>query len=211
MCAQGTKKRVAVILAVLAVTFTALTAVEAAEEVDYNIKARAVSLTSISRAAADLVDIRITRFTPDTERNALVKTLVSEGNHALAAALGEQDEAGWVGFDPRGGGGPGRDPRKRPLRYAREIVDGDTREVILITNEYVGYGSRGQAADGAKLAQYPISFVLLKFQKGDDGEWKKGIGRMFVGAKIRFDSAGGKFVIDEFPTDPVYLKDVTLK
>jgi len=34
---------------------------------------------------------------------------------------------------------------------------------------------------------------------------------MFVGAKINFDRPGGKFVIDEYPMDPVYLKDVTVK
>ena len=71
--------------------------------------------------------------------------------------------------------------------------------MILITNHYIGYGSSGRAADGSKLAEYPLSFVLLKFQKNDAGDWK-GVGRLFVGAKVRFDSGGKKFVIDEFPT-----------
>ena len=55
-----------------------------------------------------------------------------------------------------------------------------------------------------------MSFVLLKLQKNDDGEWT-GVGRMFVGAKLRFDAAAKKFVIDEFPMDPVYLKDVKVR
>ena len=213
MCAQDTKMKFGVILAVLAIALTALTAVEAADQgdVDLKIKARAVSLTSIARAASDLVDIRVTRWTTEAEREALVKILLDEGNHAVAAALANEAEAGWVGFDPRGGPGAGRDPRKRALRYTREIIDGNTRELIMITNEYIGYGSKAQAANGAKLADYPLSFVLIKFQKDDNGGWKKGIGRMFVGAKIRFDRPGGKFVIDEFPMDPVYLKDVTVK
>ena len=213
MCAQGTKMKFGVILAVLAIVLTAPMVVEAAgqDDVDLKIKARAVSLVNISRAASDLVDIRITRWSTEAEREALVETLVNEGNHALAAALADEAEAGWVGFDPRGGSGAGRDPRKRALRYAREIIDGNTREVIMITNEYIGYGSKAQAANGAKLAEYPVSFVLLKFQKDDNGGWKKGIGRMFVGAKIKFNGPDGKFVIDQFPMDPVYLKDVTVK
>lgn len=200
-----------IMLAVVGLVFT-VQAVVAAEpgEVNYQIKARAISAISIERAAADNIDFRVTRLTPESERQELIKILTEKGNHAVAAALAERDETGWARFDPRGGGGPGRDPRKTPFRYAREIVGGDTREFILITNEYIGFGSRGQAADVSKLAVYPLSFVLLKFKKDDQGVWT-GAGRMFVGAKIRYDSAGGKFTIDEFPNDPVYLKNMTIK
>jgi hypothetical protein len=34
---------------------------------------------------------------------------------------------------------------------------------------------------------------------------------MFVGAKLRYDVGVSNFVIDEFPIDPVYLKDVKIK
>jgi hypothetical protein len=115
-----------------------------------------------------------------------------------------------VRFDPRGGGGPGRDPRKTTLRYAREIDRDGVKEIILITNHYIGYGIDPLARDGAKLREYPVSFTLLKLKQDDRGQWK-GIGRIFAGARVRFDSAGGKFVIDEFPMDPVYLKDVTVQ
>ncbi len=210
MSTESGKIKFGVILAVLALALTAVTVAEAADKGEMIIKARAVSIASISRASADLVDIRVTRLTDTDERSALVDTLVGKDNHALAAALADEPEAGWVRFDPRGGGGQGRDPRKATLRYAREIVSGDTREIILITNQYIGYGSNAQGADGSKLAQYPLSFVLLKFQKDDNGDWK-GIGRIFVGAKVKFDNTKKKFVIDEFPMDPVYLKDVTLR
>ena len=210
MGTESGKIKLGVILAVVAFALTAPIATEAADEGELIIKARAVSTMNSSRAAADIVDIRVTRMSTEAEREALVETLVGKDNHALAAALAEESEAGWVRFDPRGGRGPGRDPRKTTLRYAREIVSGDAKEVILITDRYIGYGSNAQGADGSKLSEYPLSFVLLKFQKDDDGDWK-GIGRMFVGAKVKFDSSKKKFVIDEFPMDPVYLKDVTLR
>jgi hypothetical protein len=212
MCAQQKNLKFGVILAVLGLVLTAPMVVDAAEkdEAELNIKARAVSVMNIARAASDLIDIRITRWSTEDERTELVRTLETQGNPALAAALNESEETGWIRFDPRGGGGPGRDPRKTTLRYAREIVRENTREIILITNHYIGYGTDPQAADGAKLSGFPVSFVLLKFQKDDKGSWK-GIGRIFVGARVRFDSAGGKFIIDEFPMDPVYLKDVTIK
>jgi hypothetical protein len=165
---------------------------------------------NILRAASDLLDIRVERFSTDEERAELVKILETKGNHALAAALAEQEPAGWVSFDPRGGGGPGRDPRRAILKYAREIDLEDSKEIVLITNHYPGYGNDPQAADGAKLAEYPVSFVLLRLYKNDKGDMT-GIGRMFVGARLRFDSAAGKFVIDEFPMDPVYLKDLKVK
>jgi len=55
-----------------------------------------------------------------------------------------------------------------------------------------------------------VSFVLLKLYKNDKGDWT-GVGRMFVGARLSFDPTAGKFIIDEFPMDPVYLKDLKIK
>lgn len=213
MCAQERKNQFGVVLAVLALALTALTGVgaAAADDAEVNFRARAISRINIERAASDIFDIRVDRWSTDAERDELVTVLESKGNHALAAVLKDQEETGFARFDPRGGRGPGRDPRKSTLRYANEIVRDDTKEVILITDTYIGFGSNAQAADGSKLAEYPLSFVLLKFHKGDDGEWQKGVGRLFVGAKVRFDHVGNKFTIDEFPTDPVYLKDVTMK
>lgn len=201
----------AVALAVIALTIPAAT-VTAADKNDetIDIRARAVSALNISRAASDKIDIRITRWTPEDERGELVDVLETKGNHALATALGERDDVGWVQFDPRGGGGPGRDPRRTKLKYARQIDVDDTMEVILITDHYIGYGEDAQAADGSKLSEYPISFVLLKFKKDDKGEWN-GVGRIFVGAKIKYDPTRTKFGIDEFPMDPVYLKNVTIR
>jgi hypothetical protein len=213
MCAQERKAKFGVIIAVVVFALTALTGFEAAaqDDVEVNYKARAISALSIERAASDIFDVRVERWSTNAERDALVTILESKGNHALAAALNEQTETGFARFDPRGGRGPGRDPRKTTLRYAKEIDRGDTKEVILITNVYIGFGSNAQGADGAKLAEYPLSFVLFKFHKDENGGWQKGVGRLFVGAKVRFDHIGNKFTIDEFPTDPVYLKDVTVK
>ncbi len=213
MCAQYKKMKFGVMIAVLGSALTALTAVEAADNTgtEVTFQARAISRLAIERAASDLLDIRVDRWSTDEEREALVSILESEGNHALATAMNDQPDAGFARFDPRGGRGPGRDPRKSTLRYANEIVRDETREVILITNLYIGFGSKAQGADGSKLAEYPLSFILLKFHKDADGTWQKGVGRLFVGAKVRFDHIGNKFTIDEFPNDPVYLKDVTIK
>ncbi len=208
MYAQEKTMRFGIILATVVIALSALTFVEAA---DMNYRARAISTLNIERAAADFLDLRVEKWSTDQERESLVGILESEGNHALAAALQDQEEVGWARFDPRGGRGQGRDPRKASLRYAREIDYGDTKEIILITNVYIGFGSNAQGADGAKLAEYPLSFVLLKFQKDDNGGWGKGVGRMFVGAKVKFDQTKRKFIIDEFPNDPVYLKDITAK
>lgn len=206
------KTRSGIILAVMGLALNALTVVEAADqgEVVYKLRAQGVSALNIERAAYDLIDIQVTRLSTEAERQALISILKDKGNHALDAALADQAETGWVQFDPRGGGGPGRDPRKATLRYAREFEVGDTKDLILLTDQYIGFGSRADAADGSKLTDYPLSFVLIRFKKDAKGDWK-GIGRLFVGAKVRYDIVNEKFAIDEFASDPVYLKDVTIK
>jgi len=194
----------------VALVVTPMTAAASEDDPVMTLKARAVSTMNIERAASDIVDIKIFRWSNAAERSELASTLETEGNRALANALAEQDDAGWVRFDPRGGGGPGRDPRKTTLRYAREIVDGDTKDVILVTNHYIGFGTDPQAADGAKLAEYPLSVVILSFEKDDHGEWI-GDGRMVVGTKIRFDAERGRFRVDAFPMDPIFLRQVKIK
>lgn len=193
-----------------ALVTTPMTAVAADDDAEMVLKARAVSTMNIARAASDLLDIKIFRWSTPDERQALAKTLETQGNKALAAQLAEQEDAGWVSFDPRGGGGPGRDPRRTTLRYARQIINDDKMEVILVTNHYIGYGTDPQAADGAKLAEYPLSVVILDFEKDDRGEWI-GDGRMIVGTKIRFDTERGRFRVDAFPMDPVFLRQVKVK
>jgi len=202
--------RFTVVAVAVVLAFGSIPTVDAAETDEVRIKARAVSTRSITRTASDMLDIRITGWTGSEQRAALIDTLQSGGNQGLAAALNEEEAIGWVAFDPRGGGGPGRHPRQTDLKYSREVVSGDQKEIILVTNHYPGYSSDARAADGAKLTDFPVSFILLKLQRGDDGEWT-GIGRMFVGARLKFDTPNGKFVIDEFPMDPVYLKDVKVK
>jgi hypothetical protein len=196
----------------LVLAFAVMPAAEAAsgDDAGMSIRARAVSTINVSRAANDLFEIRIDRWSSEAERSEGVKTLVTEGNAALAELLAGKEAVGWSRFDPRGGGGPGRDPRKSMLRYARLIETGDAREIILITNHYIGFGQDARAADGAKLTGFPLSLIMLTLEKDDDGDWK-GYGRLFVGTRIRFDSTRGKFIVDEFPSDPVFLRDVKLK
>jgi len=209
---RQSKTKVGIILAVMAIFLTGTAVVNAADDeaVDYKIKARGMRARNIERAAADLIDIHVTRLSTAAERQSLVATLKDKGNHALDAALAEQTETGWIQFDPRGGGGPGRDPRRTALRYARLIEDGDTKEFILATDQYIGFGARAEAANAAKLADFPLSFVLVRVSKNDKGEWK-GVGRLFVGARLKYDNSADKLVIDAFFSDPVYLRDVTIK
>lgn len=205
--------RVAIVpAAVLVLILGGVSAVEAASKDDavMTIKARAVSTINVSRASNDLIDIKINRWSSEAERSAGVKALVTQGSAALAEVLSGSEETGWVRFDPRGGGGPGRDPRKTSLRFSREIDHGDSKEITLLTNHFIGFGPDAQARDGSKLKEYPLSVVMLTLEKDDKGEWK-GSGRIFVGTKIRFDSVAGKFIVDEFPNDPVFLKNVVVK
>jgi hypothetical protein len=196
----------------LVVGATMPAAVEAADkdEVLMSIRTQALSAISVGRTKADWLDIRITRWTTEDERDGLVRILLDGGNKALAEALAEREETGWARFDPRAGGGPGRDPRKTKLYYAREVESGDTKEIILVTHRYIGYGSTPEAADGSKIFEYPISVIIMKFAKDDKGEWQ-GAGTMDVGSKIRFSDVKGRFVVDSFSPHPFLLKRATVK
>ena len=214
MCAQERKTEIGMTIAILVLALTTLAGVEAVaqDDVEVNFKARAISRINIERAASDILDIRVERWSTDAERDALVKILEIRRQPRPRHGPGrsERDRICQVRSQRRQRAGK-RPPQSRPCATPTRSMRDDTKEVILITNVYIGFGSNAQGADGAKLAEYPLSFVLLKFHKDENGAWQKGVGRLFVGAKVRYDHVGNKFTIDEFPNDPVYLKDVTIK
>ena len=85
MVIGSTKLKLGVVVAVLALALTSVAPAANADDHEYQIKARAISTMNIIRAASDLLDIKVSRWSTDDERDTLVKILETQGNHALAA------------------------------------------------------------------------------------------------------------------------------
>ena len=151
-------------------------------------KAFAVQMQS-GRAGA--VEIRITRWSTDEERQQLLDVLKESGQPAMIADLQKMPQVGFI-----------KTPNSMgvALFYARstELPDG-TRQVVIGTDRAIGL-----SANAPTVSQYDATVIELHFPKGA----AKGEGKIVLAAKASVGK-DGKVQISNYSGEPVRLRDVT--
>jgi hypothetical protein len=140
------------------------------------------------------VDIAITRWSTDEEREALITTLKEKGSGGLLDALVKEPESGFIKMPNTLGW---------TLYYARqtELPDGG-RRVILATNRPMRFG---EVSRQTRSSQYDFMLVELHFPKDPKG---KGEGKLAAAAKVWFNNKTHQIEIENYGTMPVDLKNV---
>ena len=147
------------------------------------------------------VDINITRWSTDEEREALFAELIENGQPALINALRKQKETGWIRVaDPTRGGSLTFGPSER-LRYAREIKgeDGSRRLVLALDRPISMYEMRTQP----RWRKYDMTLLVMDV----DAEGK-GSGQLAIGVQLAFKSDTKTLVVENFGTEPVRLTNI---
>jgi len=185
-----------VLLAGLAAGF-AFAQNQTAEEI---YRARAVAMGA---GAAGALEIHVTRWTTDDERQALANTLVQKGQEEFVKELRKQDETGWS--RTQGGRGMRGEPSVR-MRYAFEFTQADgSRVLILVTDRPLGFGEVMRAS---RSSEYDVSAIVLEMKKGDDGK-ETGEGTLYAGAKLSYDADKKQIKVESLEEQPVRLTEVT--
>jgi hypothetical protein len=114
--------------------------------------AQAVNFDAPSGVATGLIQIQITRWSTDAERDALRTALNEKGPDKLLDVLSKQDEVGTI-----------RSPESvgYPLRYARRTVTGGNEQVVIITDRPMGFWER-RAGPPSSL---PFTVVELQLRR----------------------------------------------
>lgn len=150
-------------------------------------KAFAVQMQS---GKAGPVDIVITRWSTDEEREKLLGILKEAGQPAMIAALQKLPQVGYI-----------RMPNSMgvALFYARstELPDG-ARQVVIGTDRSIG-----MATEAPTLSRYDATVIELHLPK--DGA--RGEGKIVLAAKASVGK-DGKVQISNYSGEPVRLKDV---
>ena len=148
---------------------------------------------SMQRGRASRLDIVITRWSTDEERERLLTTLQEFGRDKLVDELTKiRPTVGYM-----------RTPNSRgyDLFYARNNVLPDgSRHVVLATDRYVGFG---EAATSQRSMQYQVTLIELHLDKDGKGE-----GKMVPAAKISWDKEKKKLEIENYSALPIDLKGV---
>jgi hypothetical protein len=164
----------------------------------------AVNMSNIATGRTNVVDIRVTRWTSEKERAALLTTMIEKGDKALLSALQDMPDAGRMRIP----GWQGPDPHKVvlgwTLRYAWAVPNPDGgHRLLLATDRYVTFW---EARDNPRTMDYP--FTLFEIRLGKDGQ---GQGKASMATKISFDRKKNLFELENYGTEPVRLQQVKIE
>lgn len=158
----------------------------------FNGTARAKNATG---AVSGTVEIRVTRYTPDFDRNTVETALRLGGYPRFLTALRQAPEIGQIIV---GGGQP------QSIRYGREKVEAGGRTVVLVTDKPVIFLGAGRA-DAKPKAGYEVGVFRIQL----DGAGQA-TGTMAGAARVRPDGDGG-VLLDDYADEPIELVNVTRK
>lgn len=150
---------------------------------------------SMSSGGAGVVEIAITRWSTDAERQGLIDVLKQKGSPAAVDALQKLPQVGYI-KSPESLGDA--------LFFARSNPqpDGST-QIVIATDRPMSFA--GLRAPGAA-SKYDATIIELRIQKDGKGE-----GKIVLAGKASFDEKTGKVGISNYQGEPVRLMQVKEK
>jgi hypothetical protein len=165
----------------------------------------AVNMSNVASGKSTAVmDIRITRWSTQKQREDLITVATEKGQDALLRALQKMPDHGRISIP----GWQGPDPHNARLgwvlHYAYETPgeDGGYR-IGIATDRYIGVW---EARNQPRTIDYPFSLIEIRI--GKDG---KGVGKMAVATKIDYDKKKKQLVLENYSSEPVRLNEVKIE
>jgi hypothetical protein len=153
----------------------------------------------IPMGSSTTLQINITRWTTDEEREKLFAVLVEKGQKDLLDALQDSEETGFVRVTGRT---MGRNPfPSERLRYARQIDLGEgKRRIVLATDRYISFY---EARNQPRTRDYDMSLLVMDVDAEGNGE-----GQLAMGVQLSVDTEKKTLVVENFGTEPVRLTKI---
>jgi hypothetical protein len=175
----------------VAVALTLSSGLHAQDAVD-RFTALAVNMNATGGGASGTVDITVTRWSTDAERDKLTTVLLEQGPDKLLSALrdmprtGSISSTGNIGFN---------------LRFARrEPAPGGGERIVLLTDRPISFS---EASANQRSMDYPFSLVELRLNAQGEGE-----GKWSAATKIMADRVNKTMVLENWSSQPVMLTSV---
>jgi hypothetical protein len=141
------------------------------------------------------IQMAVTRWSTDEERQMLLKTLAEKGQPGLIEELSKLPAVGYIRLP----GTIGRD-----LHYARQTAMPDgTRRVIIATDRPLHFR---EALGGRRSDEYDFTFVEMRFSKDGKGE-----GKLAMASMIGIDKEKKQLVLENYGQEPIRLINVISK
>jgi hypothetical protein len=160
------------------------------EKTDFRVTYYANAI-ALGKGLSSNLQITITRWTTEEERNLLLQTLVDKGQDEMIKILRKQKETGFLRLPNTMG---------YRLYYAYQIQKGNQRRIVLATDRPV---SMAEAWRGGRSLDYAIALVVLNLDENDTGD-----GTLGFAIKLKVDEETKQLEIENYGTDPVQLRGV---
>lgn len=154
--------------------------------------ANAVSIATPGPTGAAMVEISVTRWSTEAERDRLIKTLADKGPEKLLETLQDLPRSGFI----RTPGNIGYD-----LRFARKTpLEEGGEQIIIVTDRPIGIW---EAVNRPRTIDYPFTLIELRLDSKGAGE-----GKISLATKIIFDKRRNTIVLENYQSAPVMLNNV---
>jgi hypothetical protein len=187
-----------------ALTALAIAPASAQEKFKETFEAFAVAMGTsnppiIPAGANTTIQINVTRWTTDAERESLFAVLIEKGQEDLVKALQKQEETGFVRVT-------GRQTTRNPfpserLRYARQIDLGNgNRRIVLAMDRYISFY---EARNQPRYRDYDMTLIVMDVDAKGEGE-----GQLAMGVRLSVDNEKKTLVVENYGTEPVRLTKI---
>lgn len=154
--------------------------------------AQVVNFDAPTGNAVSLMQIQITRWSTDEERDRLTNALFEQGEKALLGVVQKLQTAGTIRTPDSVG---------YPLRYARRTVSSaDAETVVIITDRALSFY---ELRNAPRSREYP--FTVIRFQLNSQG---RGQGDLMLATRIQGDKATKDIAFENFGPSPLKLQNV---
>jgi hypothetical protein len=154
--------------------------------------ARVVNFEQPMGRAPGLLQVRVTRWSTDAERDALTSALMKNGQKGVIDALKKMPEAGVVRTPGIAG---------YAFNYARRIIspNGD-EQLLMVVGRPIGLAEFRQ---GWQTVDYP--FTIIKMMLNAQGQ---GTGELMAATKLSANSVTGDLAFEHYNATPALLQAV---
>ena len=152
----------------------------------------AVNMANVATGANSQVDINITRWSTEAERQKLITTFTEKGPNKLLDALQDQKPVGYFKLPNRLG---------YDLRFARQIpLEDGGRRIVILTDRPI---SEFEAREQPRTMDYPFTLIEVRLKKDDTGE-----GKISVATKITLNKKDNTVELENYQSEPVRLNNI---
>lgn len=165
-------------------------AAEAKKDYLARFSGKAMSLAAAGMGSTT-VEIGITRWTTDQERDQLLGVLTQEGSKGLSKALEDQPDHGYIRTNNTG---------TRTLRYARDsMVEGRRRIVVATDRLMTAY----ESVNPTRSEEYTMSVAVLSLDADNTGD-----GQIYPAMELSVDELTKTLAAKNFTAQPIRLVDL---